>query len=47
MILDLKSTNGTSLNGTSLNPGVQYPLMNSDLLQFGENDLVRFMVCVI
>jgi FHA domain len=47
MILDLKSTNGTSLNGTSLNPGVQYPLMNSDLLQFGQDNLVRFMVCVI
>ena len=47
MILDMKSTNGTSLNGTALSPGVQYRLMNDDLLQFGQDNLVRFTVYVI
>jgi hypothetical protein len=47
MILDMKSTNGTSLNGTALSPGVQYRLMNGDLLQFGQDNLVRFTVYVI
>jgi len=46
MILEM-STNGTSLNGTPLSPGVQYRLMNGDLLQFGQDNLVRFTVYVV
>jgi hypothetical protein len=46
MILEM-STNGTSLNGTFLSPGVQYRLMNGDLLQFGQDNLVRFTVHIV
>jgi pSer/pThr/pTyr-binding forkhead associated (FHA) protein len=46
MILEM-STNGTSLNGTALSPGVQYRLMNGDVLQLGQDNLVRFTVYVV
>ncbi|TAF06326.1 MAG: FHA domain-containing protein [Nostocales cyanobacterium] len=46
MIVDM-STNGIFLNGTPLNPGVQYRLMNGDSLQFGQDNLVRFAVYVV
>ncbi|MBE9232476.1 FHA domain-containing protein [Cuspidothrix issatschenkoi LEGE 03284] len=46
MIVEM-STNGTSLNGTALSPGVQYRLMNGDLLQFGQDNLVRFTVYIV
>ncbi|MBD2449259.1 FHA domain-containing protein [Nostoc sp. FACHB-152] len=46
MIIDM-STNGMYLNGTALSPGVQYRLMNGDLLQFGQDNLVRFTVYVM
>ncbi|MEJ1935511.1 FHA domain-containing protein [Nostoc sp. NIES-2111] len=46
MIVDM-STNGIYLNGTALSPGVQYRLMNGDLLQFGQENLVRFSVYVM
>ena len=46
MIVDM-STNGIYLNGTALSPGVQYRLMNGDLLQFGQENLVRFTVYVM
>jgi hypothetical protein len=35
------------LNGTALSPGVQYRLMNGDVLQLGQDNLVRFTVYVV
>jgi len=45
-IVDM-STNGIYLNGTPLSPGVQYRLINGDLLHFGQDNLVRFTVYVM
>ncbi|BAY24802.1 FHA domain-containing protein [Calothrix sp. NIES-2100] len=46
MIIDM-STNGIYLNNTPLNPGVQYRLLNGDLLQFGQDNLVRFNAYIV
>lgn len=46
MIVDM-STNGIYLNGTLLNPGVQYRLINGDSLQLGQDNLVIFAVYIM
>ena len=45
MIVDM-SINGIYLNGTLLNPGSPYRLMNGDSLQFGQDNLVCFSVFI-
>jgi FHA domain len=46
MIVDM-STNGIYLNNTPLNAGVQYRLLNGDLMQFGQDNLVRFTAYIM
>lgn len=44
MLVDNNSRNGTYLNGNPLPLGVNYRLNHGDLLQLGQNNLVRFTV---
>ena len=46
MIVDT-SKNGIYLNGNLLNSGVSYRLLNSDMLQLGQDNLVVFTVAII
>jgi pSer/pThr/pTyr-binding forkhead associated (FHA) protein len=46
MIVDM-STNGIYLNNNSLTPGMQYRLLNGDVLRFGQDNLVNFTVYVV
>ncbi len=41
MIVDM-STNGIYLNNNLLTPGMQYRLLNGDVLRFGQDNLVNF-----
>jgi hypothetical protein len=46
MIVDM-STNGIYLNNNSLTPGMQYRLLNGDVLRFGQDNLVNFTIYVV
>jgi pSer/pThr/pTyr-binding forkhead associated (FHA) protein len=46
MIVDM-STNGIYLNNNPLTPGMQYRLLNGDLLRFGQDNLVNFTVYLV
>ncbi|MBD2564618.1 MULTISPECIES: FHA domain-containing protein [Nostoc] len=46
MIVDM-STNGIYLNNNPLTPGMQYRLLNGDVLRFGQDNLVNFTVYVV
>jgi pSer/pThr/pTyr-binding forkhead associated (FHA) protein len=46
IIVDM-STNGIYLNNSLLTPGVQYRLINGDMLRFGQDNLVNFTVYIM
>ncbi|WP_373527539.1 FHA domain-containing protein [Nostoc sp.] len=46
MIVDM-STNGIYLNNNPLTPGMQYRLLNGDVLRFGQDNLVNFTVYIM
>ncbi|MEH1769443.1 FHA domain-containing protein [Nostoc sp.] len=46
MIVDM-STNGIYLNNNPLTPGMQYRLLNGDLVRFGQDNLVNFTVYIV
>ncbi|WP_341528597.1 FHA domain-containing protein [Nostoc sp. UHCC 0302] len=46
IIVDM-STNGIFLNGNLLTPGVQYRLLNGDVLRFGQDNLVNFTTYIM